>query len=378
MKKSLIALAVLGAFAGAASAQSSVTIFGVVDLSVANIKNDGTDARKSMGNNALSSNRLGFRGVEDLGGGLRAGFHLEGGMNNDTGTGNAGNQAGQSWQRKSTVSLMGGFGEIRLGRDYTPTFMNTTAFDPFGTNGVGNSLNVSRAASPTAGQLGAGTLVNAAGTQTVLPAVQGAQGVGTYVRSNNSVGYFLPALGGVYGQAMVAPGEGGSNHYSAARIGFAAGPIDVAASAGTTEMNAAGTLKAKIFNVAGAFKVGSAKLMAQYNDEKVQRASPTPEFKETRILLGANITMGQGEIRASWVKSDQKTTGAAGNDDASQIALGYIYNLSPRTALYATYGSISNKGVSTFSVSTAAGAFAALPTPGGKSTGYEGGLRHSF
>ncbi len=184
MKKSLLALAVLGAFAGVASAQSSVTIFGVVDLSLSSVKNDGpgNGTRKSMNSNALNSNRLGFRGVEDLGGGLRAGFHLEGGMANDTG-----NPAGQTWQRRSTVSLMGGFGEVRLGRDYTPSFWNTTVFDPFGTNGVGSSLNISRAANAS---------------------VNGAVPVATYVRSNNSVGYFLPALGGLYGQVMVAPGEG--------------------------------------------------------------------------------------------------------------------------------------------------------------------------
>jgi predicted porin len=379
MKKSLLALAVLGAFVGAASAQSSVTIFGVVDLSLANVKNDGTgDARKSMGSNALNSNRLGFRGVEDLGGGLRAGFHLEGGMANDTG-----NPAGQTWQRRSTVSLMGGFGEVRLGRDYTPSFWNTTVFDPFGTNGVGSSLNISRGANNTPAQNAAGTAVTAANASpTVPPAVQGAQGVGTYVRSNNSVGYFLPALGGVYGQAMVAPGEGGAGKYAGGRIGFGAGPVNVALAFGNTEMNAAGTLKAKVFNIAGSYKIGPATLMAQYNDDKVD-LSTTTEGKESRILLGANIVVGQGEIRGSWVKTDSKnniagTAADESRDDATQIGIGYIYNLSPRTALYATYASISNKGASNFSVSLASGAFAALPTAAGKSTGYEAGLRHSF
>ncbi len=344
MKKSLLALAVLGAFVGAASAQSSVTIFGVVDLSLAQIKNDGTEARKSMNNNALNSNRLGFRGTEDLGGGLSARFHLEGGMANDTG-----NPGGLTFLRRSTVGLAGGFGQFRMGREYTPSFWNTTIFDPQGTNGVGSSLNVARAFAPT------------------------------YVRSNNSIGYHLPAMGGVYGEVMVAPGEGAAGKYTGGRLGFAAGPVNVAAAVGNTSMNVAGTLKSKIFNIAGSFKAGPATMMFQLNDDKTETAAG--EDKESRILLGASITMGQGEIRGSWVRADRKNNLTGGTDesldDATQISVGYIYNLSPRTALYTQYASISNKGQANFSVAGGT-AIAAAPTPGGKSTGLEAGLRHSF
>lgn len=342
MKKSLLALAVLGAFAGTAAAQSTVTVFGVVDLSLASIKNDGTDARRSMNSNALNSNRLGFRGVEDLGGGLSARFHLEAPMANDTG-----NPGGLTFLRRSTVSLAGRFGEVRLGREYTPSFWNTTVFDPFGTNGVGSSLNVSN-------NVGA---------------------IPTYVRSNNSVGYHLPGgLGGVYGEAMFALGEGAAGKYTGGRVGFGAGPVNVALGIGNTELDAAGILKSNVVNLAGSYKIGPATLMAQWNNEK-RDTSPTAEAKETRILLGANVVMGQGEIRASWNRFDNKTAGTAGNADATQLAVGYIYNLSPRTALYATYASISNDTPAQFQVS---GSSAALPRPGGKSTGLEGGLRHSF
>ena len=360
MKKSLLALAVLGAFVGAASAQSSVTIFGVVDLSVSQVKNDGTDARKSMNSNALNSNRFGFRGTEDLGGGLSARFHLEAGMGNDIGTAGGGNGVGTApagsngaalFNRRSTVTLAGGFGQLRMGREYTPSFWNTTIFDPQGTNGVGNSLNVSRAAG------------------SVL----------TYVRSNNSVGYHLPTMGGVYGEVMVAPGEGAAGKYTGGRLGFAAGPVNVAAAVGNTSMNVAGTLKSKIFNIAGSFKAGPATMMFQLNDDKTETAAG--EDKESRILLGASIVMGQGEIRGSWVRADRKNNLTGGTDesldDATQISVGYIYNLSPRTALYTQYASISNKGRANFSVAGGS-AIAAAPTPGGKSTGLEAGLRHSF
>jgi predicted porin len=359
MKKSLLALAVLGAFTGVASAQSSVTLFGIIDVSAKGVKNDGTDRRWSQANDGINSNRLGFRGVEDLGGGLRAGFHLEGAMSPDDGT-----AGGQQWRRRSTVSLMGGFGEVRLGRDYTPSFWNTTIFDPFGTNGVGSSINISRGASST----------------TPPNVVNGAKGEATYVRSNNSFGYFLPALGGVYGQVMVAPGEGAAGKYRGGRIGFGAGPVNVAAAIASQDNVPGGAQKYKTFNLAGSYKVGPAMLMAQYNQEKIDTA-PT-EFKEVRYLIGAAITLGQGELRLSYVKDDQKNniTGTAANeanDDASQIAIGYVYNLSPRTAVYGTFASISNKGQSNFAVAGGS-SIAALPTAGGKSTGYEAGVRHSF
>ena len=85
MKKTLLALATLTAFAGVASAQSSVTLFGIVDLSVNSVKN-GTLSQKLMSNDQLNSNRIGFRGIEDLGGGMRAGFWIEGGMTPDNGS----------------------------------------------------------------------------------------------------------------------------------------------------------------------------------------------------------------------------------------------------------------------------------------------------
>src|ERR1700712_2596433 len=154
MKKSLLALAVLGSFAGVASAQSNVTLFGVLDLSADYIKN-GSTKLKTLDSNQLSSNRIGFRGVEDLGNGLSAGFWLEAGMSNDTGAagGNAGAPGTTFFNRRSTVSLMGNFGEVRLGRDYTPIFWNYATFDVFGANGLAEGFNLS---GYTSGMLGTG------------------------------------------------------------------------------------------------------------------------------------------------------------------------------------------------------------------------------
>ena len=243
MKKSLIALAVLGGFSGMAAAQSSVTLFGIVDLGGKYVKNDGSSNRKSLAHGGINTSRLGLRGVEDLGGGLSAGFWLEGTLTPDDGT-----AGGQSWQRRSTVSLQGGFGEVRLGRDYTPTFLNYALFDPFGVNGVGALTNIARFSAPN-------------GPNTV-PQI-------TFIRSSNSIGYFLPPnLGGIYGQAMVAAGEGAAGKYVGGRIGFARGPFNVAAAYGKQDTNAAGTTEYTTANVAGSWNVGFATLMAQFSQQK--------------------------------------------------------------------------------------------------------------
>jgi predicted porin len=350
MKKSLLALAVLGAFAGAASAQSSVTLFGIVDVNVGEVKNTNAAGASTKirreGTDGINSSRLGFRGVEDLGGGLKAGFWLEAGVNPDVGTTNS-----KFFNRRSTVSLLGGFGEVRLGRDYTPSFWNLTVFDPFGTNGVGSFLNV----------------ISTLGS-----------GAGTLVRADNTVGYFLPSgIGGVYGQVQVAAGEGGNNStqannkYMGGRFGWAGGPVDVAAGFGQTRNDATGD-KYKQFDLGGGFSFGPAKLVAQYVNNKYQAR------KQTVYQLGAIVTLGQGELHAAWDHADMKG-GAAGSgfgdaDDANQYAVGYVYNLSKRTALYGTYAQVKNKGASALNVGSQGVGSAA----GGKSQGIEAGLRHSF
>ena len=137
MKKSLTALAVL-AFVGTAAAQSSVTLFGVADVGVAHLSGS-TLSKTGVSTGGANISRWGFRGTEDLGGGLKAGFWLEAGMNMDDGTGK-GTGGGMAFNRRATVSLMGDWGELRVGRDDTPTFLSTLIFDPFLTNGVGGTM----------------------------------------------------------------------------------------------------------------------------------------------------------------------------------------------------------------------------------------------
>jgi predicted porin len=346
MKKSLLALAALGAFASTASAQSSVTLFGIVDAAWGRVSAGGRSVT-GVSNSGINSSRLGFRGVEDLGGGLRAGFWIEGQLTNDDG-----NAAGQTWQRRSTVSLLGGFGEIRLGRDYTPHFWNTTFFDPFGTNGVGSAM-----------------------TPNLMGAANTAANASLAVRSNNSIGYFLPGgLGGLYGQVMLAFGEQPSNaankdqnDYFGFRVGYAGGPLSAAFAYGKTD-GATTAADLKYTNWAVSYDLGAVKPMFQWNQEKAGSGT-----KVTGWLLGATAPMGQGEFRIAYSDYDVKNS----SNDWKKFALGYVYNLSKRSAMFASYARVSNSGAQNRSVANnglSAGAAAA----GGNSTGFELGVRHVF
>jgi predicted porin len=381
MKKSLIALAVMAA-AGAASAQSSVTLFGIVDVNYNYIKGDGNGHVSRLTDSGYNSSRLGFRGTEDLGGGMSASFWLEAGLNPDNGTGdttNTNNQIsgvavgtvggqGITFNRRSTVSLAGGWGEIRLGRDYVPTFWNLTVFDPFGTNGV---------AAYSALAISAGT------------GIGGQNGLLTSTRASNSIGYFLPPnLGGFYGQFMYAMGENFSSgtgtvlgakddgRYIGGRLGFASGPFNVAAAYGETKYSA-GTVAAptlggnyRVANIGGQWDFGFAKLMAQWGRDEI-RTALNP--KQDTYLIGGLIPVGAGEIRLSWAHANVKTPISAAVDDADMFGIGYVHNLSKRTAVYATYARVNNKGNG-----VAFNNGRATTELGGNTDGFDLGIRHSF
>ena len=352
MKKSLLALAVLGAFAGVASAQSSVTLFGTVDLSAKYVKNDGFNRRVSLDKDGLNSSQLGFRGTEDLGGGLKAGFLLLGATSADTGNAGGGSKF---FNRSSYLRLWGNFGEVRLGRDYTPTFWNDTIFDAFGTVGLGDSTHVGQLLNPS-----------------------------TFVRADNSIGYFLPSgIGGVYGQVMVAASEGASGNqgrYIGGRVGFAAGPFDIAGAYGQQRLDLTpGAPSQKTYNIGGSYDLGVVKLMGYYDRDSLSYGGF--DQKEDRFSFSGVVPLGQGEIHAGYDRSKLKNNIApATSNTISQIKVGYVYNLSKRTAVYTTYSRLSNGGNSvTGSTNTVAGGSSTTGiTPGGKSQGAEFGLRHFF
>jgi predicted porin len=331
-------------------AQSSVTLFGIVDATYA--YGSGSAGNKSqLTNSGYNSSRLGFRGVEDLGGGMSASFWLEAGVNNDNGSGantSTNNQAsgatgggGLTFNRRSTVSLNGGFGEVRLGRDYTPQFWNLTVFDPFGTNGVGT-------------------------TQTLNSSLGGP----TTIRASNSIGYFLPGnLGGFYGQAQYYMGENNSNAANkkdgnglALRAGYANGPINAAIAFSETKF-LTGNIKA--VNLGGQYDLGVAKIMAHYNQDKISGGNDGKGF-----LIGGLVPVGAGEVRLAYSTYKIDTVGA--DPRSNKLALGYVHNLSKRTALYATYAHLTNKNGAAQALN------GAVTGVNSNSNGYDFGIRHSF
>ncbi|MDE2607101.1 MAG: porin [Burkholderiales bacterium] len=342
MKKSLIALAAL-AFVGAASAQSSVTLFGIVDVGVSHYSVSGGQSLNTMSANGYNSDRIGVRGTEDLGGGMSASFWLEGAMSPQDGT-----KSGLSFTRRSTVSLAGNWGELRLGRDYTPSFWNLTIFDPFGTNGVGTNIAM---------------------------AAKAAMKDPTFVRSNNAVGYFLPPnLGGFYGQVQYAFSGTPANstgEYKGLRVGYQAGPANVALSWGNTsaQTKSAATPEINALNIGGSWDFGVAQLLAQYDDSKYDNGVTTPHLKT--YLIGGLVPVGAGQIRIDYSTVKMTSTGGA-EPESSQWALGYVHNLSKRTALYATYAHLSNKNGASLSY----GGLTGIANAGGN--GYDIGIRHSF
>jgi predicted porin len=367
MKKSLIALAIMAA-AGAASAQSSVTLFGIVDVNIANYSVSGGQHNTVLTNSGYNSARLGFRGTEDLGGGLAASFWLEGSLAPDNG-----NAAGQTWQRRSTVSLSGGWGELRLGRDYVPTFWNLTVFDPFGTNGVGTVVGF-KAKTTTSATVPLGLVAGTAVAANDPHAV----------RSDNMVQYFLPPnLGGFYGQASYAFDESATNNagrYYGLRVGYGAGPFNVAAAFGKTTgaSPATGAVPdVRTWNIGGQWDFGMAKLLAQFDDNRYDATTTNATLKSW--LIGGLIPVGAGEIRLSYSDAKLSDTGA-NSPRADQWAIGYVHNLSKRTALYATYARVNNKDGSALpiqaSLPQATGAPAGIA--GNSSSGFDLGIRHSF
>lgn len=340
--------------AGHACAQSSVTLFGVVDSAVRSASTSGVGRVNGLVSGAYSSSRFGFRGQEDLGGGLAASFWLESFLNVDAGT-----TTPAGFQRRSTVSLSDRtWGELRLGRDYTPTHSNWARFDPFGYVGLG------------AVQLFA---LSAAGNTPVTAAFGAAPN--TVQRASNGVQYLLPRNAwGVEGGITTTFAENGTaandQHKSnGGRLGITLGPVFVSAA----------TFKTQNDRTIGAFKDSA--FAASWNASFVRLSAGVRRFEyqnatQNNYLLGAVFPVGVQEFKVSWNRAD--FGGRVGNvsiedNRADQLALGYVYHLSRRTHLFSTVSSIRNKGNSRFVVPGAPAG-----TAGAKSHGIELGINHEF
>ena len=351
-------------------AQSSVTISGTVDVAIRQVHNGSLGSVNSEVSGANSTSKLILRGTEDLGGGLSAAFYLDGTILADTGVGGASVPAGQLWDRRSTVGLMDArLGELRLGRDWVPTHLVWSGFDPFATLGIASantfrSLSASRALGQAFG--------TAPETQAANPTL----------RVSNAVEYFLPAgLGGVYGSLIATAKEGGTTatgftRGDGFRLGWSGSGFNVAAAQFRTRNAAADqTFTDQVYGASydfGVVKLGVAQRRWIYGVDRT-----------VNTQLGASIPAGAGVIKLTYVRADQTGASAIQSaSDANLMGIGYVYNLSKRTAVYGSLARIQNKGAAVFAVpggmTVSANATAANYFGGQKSRAFEAGIRHDF
>jgi predicted porin len=329
MNKSLLALAVLAGASGWAAAQTSVTVYGRVDVGVS-YQNDGTT--NLNGGNGLtgpaakrwdvrqgSTSRLGFRGTEELGDGLKAGFVLEHRFQSDTGVANT-----PFWEGRSIVELSHkDIGTLYMGRDYVPLYWTGDALDPFGGDTVGKFRDKFQFADYTVGPAATGT----------------AEGV----RSNNTVGFKSQSYGGFTGTVAVAAGEAVRKRDTGASLVYARGPIYAAVALDRRDGDN------NVWLVGGAYDFGVVRPMLTYSKSTVVNV-------ETKNLLaGVTAPLGAGRVKAAWGKL--KKDGA--NNDYKKAAVGYEYWLSKRTSVYGDIGSAKQEART-------------------RATGYDFGIKHNF
>lgn len=372
MNKTFIAVAVLAAWAGAAAAQSSVTLYGIVDTFVESARITGQESMVRVSNGATAASRWGLRGAEDLGDGLRAGFVLENGFSPDTGTAL---QGGRLFGRQAYVSLSSKqAGEIRLGRQHAPMHfsMQTTDVDHF------------------------------AATSPVFAMYQFNL---DQSRHDNQVSYWSPNIAGFTGVLSIAAGE-----RAAVAPGLATGWIPAA---GTMKRNIGAMLRYQLgaLDTSVAFHQGGQTLSAG-GDAEQQSWHAGVNYKANVLHVGANLWQHRNELANG---SAPRTRGAAIGvrvpatpalsfvaqvgrieDDGRAYASGaakaegrttYLnvggdYSFSKRTAIYVRYARVEDDNAGFNGRPTAAlqgmfGTGNALPAGGTAST-VALGLRHVF
>jgi len=335
MKKSLISLAVFGAFSTAASAQTSVTVYGTVDAGIVAERGGADGNVTKLTSGVESGSRLGFKGTEDLGGGLSAKFVLESGFKLDDGSmaqADADAPNGRLFGRQAYVGLGGNWGNVTLGRQYSPHYLALTQIDPFGAGLAGDSTNL----------------------------------VSTVLRMNNTIKYTTPEWSGFDGELAYGfgevPGDTAASRQIGAAIGYDNGPLLVKLAHHSVE-NDTGTDRAHSTLLGAKYDFGIAAASLGVNVNKGFAGADSRDY-----LVGVSVPFGASTILASFIRKDDRT---AANSDADQWALGYTYALSKRTNFYTAYGRIKNKNGAAYTVGNATEA-------GSGDKAFNIGIRHSF
>ena len=341
MKKSLIALATLAA-AGASFAQSSVTLFGTFDPSIANSKTTYGDG-KSVSNNAVRNNSQGtsqisVKGVEDLGGGLKASFMLE----NDFDAGKDATNNFSSKGGEQYLALEGGFGKIAAGAPNTPSLTAQSSRQPFSTK-IGGGFSASGVSSAIA---------------PLVAYTAGAQGVaGTgHVRSNNSLVYSTPVFSGFSAAvAYVNPNKADATAATTVKelgavtdvgVNYANGPLRAGLSNWSQAANGTGggataVGKNNQTNLYAQYDIAGATLYVGFHDEKA--ATSGNKSAGSNIAVKYALTPSVSLLANYGTLNDK----SAANADKSIAAVGAQYALSKRSSLYARYVSEKNDNLAT-------------------------------
>jgi len=359
MKKSLIAIAVLGAMSSAAFAQSNVTIYGILDAGIVSERGGAAGNVTKVTSGAASASRIGFKGTEDLGGGLSAIFKLETGAKIDDGTLDATNTI---FNREAFVGLSSKTaGTVTLGRQYIPYYETLRdVADPFAMGYAGTAKNLF----PVAGVL---------------------------TRNSNAVVYKTPDLQGFSAAVSYSLGETAGDSSAQRQIGgnlgYKNGDLTVAV-AYNSRNNDTATLKTATVGhnalIAANYDFKIVKAFAAYGKDKGLNSAtlanttnpygytvaPVASQDSTDALIGltAPIAGTNGTLMASFIRKNDKEVA---NRDADQWAVGYSYALSKRTSTYVAYAKIKNKNGASYTVGN-------NTEVGTGDKGFNVGVKHSF
>ena len=333
MKKFWLAVALFGAVASAAQAQAGLTMYGIADVGLLREYGRLAPAVTKLDSGLQSGSRLGFKGTEDLGGGMKALFVLETGLQMDTG-GFA--QGGLAFGRQSYVGLDSGYGTLTLGRQNQSQFIALDAIDPFGTGLAGTSTNLF-----------------------YFP---------RGIRNNNMVMYASPTVGGFSGELQYGFGEVAGNsslkRTLGAALGYAIGPVQAKLS--YEKENATGLLVDNSFRatmLSGGYDFSVAQLALAYQTVRGNNA-----LNENNTLIGVTVPFGANAVMASYIRHKDRTST---NLNANQFALGYTYAMSKRTNLYSSIARIAESNGAAFTVGNATGG-------GSNNKAFNVGVRHKF
>jgi len=331
MQKKLIALAVAGLVSGGAFAQSNVTIYGVVDVNV-DSGNYGRGSVMRVANSGYTTERLGFQGTEDLGGGLKANFRLEMGQGTDNGSNDS--LVGQFFQREARLGLSGSFGSFDAGRQYTPIFNLQAANDMNRVAGIGSNYSLINTGHTRASNSLKWTSANMSGFGITFMYSLGDTGAPA------SAG--AAANGNTLQEATTGPKDAG--RHTGLNLRYANGPFSVGY-AYASEKSKPNQLAVPIPTpstttvnyVGGAYDFKVARIVGSWEALK-NSATNVGDFSVWSLGLGIPV-MGTDEIKGIYTNKKLKNVTAS---DSKLFVLAYVHPMSKRTTLYGTYAKMTN------------------------------------